>query len=546
MPLREMGREQIWMLPPTLDELLPLDHPARFVAEFVDALGRDGWSELGVEIGGDPLGAPAYHPRALLSVWLYGFMTGVRSCRKLEAACRDQISYLWLTGWQHPDHNTLWRFYKGHRQAMRKLFERTVRTAVTMKLVDLAVQAVDGTKVVANASLNRSYDAEGLRGLLDRVERAIGDLEAQNEAGEDTAAAHLPEELADKEVLRAQVRQAMTDLASQERHKRINLTDRDARLMKGRQGIVAGYNAQAMVSSTEPAGGATGMLVTAVDVVDEANDNAMLAPMMERAEETTGTKAQTTLADAGYFAGSHLEECASRGQQVVVSESRQRFLKDPYHKDQFTYDEQSDSFTCPQGQTLHFVRIQHANGVPLRLYRASGAVCQACPAFGVCTRAREIGRSLAVGPHDAVLRRHRAWMATSAAKEAYRLRKQLVEPVFGIIKEQQMARRFLLRGLVNVAPSGPCWPPLSTCAPCGGPGAPAPSSSYHTGQISIPLPDPNCAGNHPSPIHPHLQLSRQESFSKSHRLKPSAPTCYPLHHFWDRLCSVRVGPPVYT
>ena len=101
---------------------------------------------------------------------------------------------------------------------MRTLFERTVRTAVTMKLVDLAV---DGTKVVANASLNRSYDAEGLRGLLDRVERAIGDLEAQNEAGEDTAAAHLPEELADKEVLRAQVRQAMTDLASQERHKRI-------------------------------------------------------------------------------------------------------------------------------------------------------------------------------------------------------------------------------------------------------------------------------------------------------------------------------------
>ena len=76
MPLRDMGREQIWMLPPTLDELLPLDHPARFVAEFVDALDRDGWSELGVDIDGDALGAPAYHPRALLSVWLYGFMTG--------------------------------------------------------------------------------------------------------------------------------------------------------------------------------------------------------------------------------------------------------------------------------------------------------------------------------------------------------------------------------------------------------------------------------------------------------------------------------------
>ena len=97
--------------------------PARFVAEFVDGLDREGWAELGVEIEGDPLGAPAYHPRALLCVWLYGFMTGLRSCRKLEAACRDQIPYLWLTGWQHPDHNTLWRFYKAHRQAMREFVQ---------------------------------------------------------------------------------------------------------------------------------------------------------------------------------------------------------------------------------------------------------------------------------------------------------------------------------------------------------------------------------------------------------------------------------------
>ena len=546
MPLRDMGREQMWLLPPSLDELLPLDHPARFVAEFVDALDREGWSELGVEIDGEVLGAPAYHPRALLGVWLYGFMSGVRSCRKLEVACRDQIPYLWLTGWQHPDHNTLWGFYRGHRQVMRKLFERTVRTAVAMELVDLAVQAVDGTKVVANASVNRSYDAEGLSGLLGRLEKAIADLEAQNEAGEDAAVAHLPGELADKEVLRAQVKQAMDDLASQERHKRINLTDRDARLMKGRQGIVAGYNAQAMVSPTEPEGGATGMLVTAVDVVDQANDNAMLAPMLEQAEETTGTKSQMTLADAGYFAATHLAECARRGQEVVVSESRQRFLKDPYHKDRFTYHEQSDSFTCSQGQTLHFVRIQHTNGVPLRLYRASGAVCQACPAFGVCTRAREIGRSLAVGPHDSVLRRHRAWMSTSAVKEAYKLRKQLVEPVFGIIKEQQGARRFLLRGLVNVAAEWTVLAQLSTCVPCGGPGAPAPSSSYPTGRVSIPLTDPNCAGKHPSPIHRHLQLSRQESLSKSHWLNPTAPTSYPLNHFRDRLSTLRVGPPSYT
>ena len=119
----------------------------------------------------------------------------------------------------------------------------------------------------------------------------------------------------------------------------------------------------------------------------------------------------------------------------------------------------SDTFTCQQGQTLKFVRIQRTNGVPLRLYRASGAVCQACPTFGVCTSSSETGRSLAVGPHDTVLRRHRAWMSTCEAKQAYKLRKQLVEPVFGIIKEQQGARRFLLRGLANVAAE---WTMLAT------------------------------------------------------------------------------------
>ena len=298
--------------------------------------------------------------------------------------------------------------------------------------------------------MNRSYDAAGLRGLLERLELAIADLEAQNEAGEDSDATRLPQELANKKVLRERVRLAMAELASQKRHSRINLTDPEARVMKGRHGgIVAGYNAQAMVSATKTEEGTSGMLVTAVDVVGEVNDNALLTPMMEQAEDTTGTKSQMTLAAAGYFAASHLAEFDRRGQQVVVPESRQRFLKGPYHKDRFIYDGDSDTFRCPQGQTLEFLSIQHVNGVPLRLYRAAGAACQACPALRACTKAKEIGRSLSIGPHDQVLRRHRAWMSTAPAKEGHKLKKQLVEPVFGIIKEQQGARRFLLRGLSN-------------------------------------------------------------------------------------------------
>ena len=283
MPLRPLNREQSWLFPPTLDELLRDDHPARFIAEFVDGLERTQWTEMGVSFEGEALGAPAYHPRALLSVWFYGFMTGVRSSRKLEAACRDQVPYLWLTGWQHPDHNTLWRFYQAHRGAMRTLMKCSVGTAVEMGLVDLAVQAVDGTKVQGNASRNRTYDARGLQKLLDRAESAIAELEAQNESGNEPPPAKLPDQLRRARGLRDQVRAAMDRLANETAVVRVNLTDGDSELMKGRNGIVAGYNAQSVVSPVNPALG-SGMLITAADVVNNASDSAQLVPMLEMFE----------------------------------------------------------------------------------------------------------------------------------------------------------------------------------------------------------------------------------------------------------------------
>ncbi len=283
MPLRPVNRDQAWLLPPTLDDLLPEDHPARFVFAFVDGLDHNAWKEMEIDIQGDPLGAPAYDPQVLLSVWLYGFMTGIRSCRKLEAACRDQIPFLWLTGWQHPDHNTLWRFYQDHRSAMRSLLKHTVRTAVEVGLVDLAVQALDGTKVAANAAGDQTYDMVKLERLLAKTEEAIGDLEAQNEGGDDPPPPRLPAELPQAQVLRERIQQAMNRLAQEHHLSRVNLTDEDAQLMKGRQGILPGYNAQAMASPVAQSSG-NGMLITAADVVNSAADSGQLVPMLEQAE----------------------------------------------------------------------------------------------------------------------------------------------------------------------------------------------------------------------------------------------------------------------
>jgi transposase len=450
MPLRPLNRQQTWLLPPTLNELIPDDHPARFVAMIVDSLDAATWQKLSIELEGDPLGAPAYHPRALLSVWLYGFMTGIRSSRKLEAACRDQITYLWLTGWQHPDHNTLWRFYKEHRDEMRHLFKLSVKTAVKMDLIDLAVQAIDGTKIAANAAKERTYDAKGLTKLLERTEKIIKELEKENEAGNDPAPVHLPEKLRKTEQLRTEVKAAMEELAEEGRE-RINLTDGEANLMKSRQGFIAGYNLEAVVSPLKvDEAGKSGLFMTAEEAVEDPDDHNQLVPMIERAAENTGKTADLTLSDAGFHSGANLAECEKRKQVIVMPESQEQALKQPYHKDKFVYHAGTNSYECPFGQPLHFVRAKLVHKKMTRLYRGSGVVCRKCPAFGICTKNKHQGRELQVGEYEAEIRRHREWMATKKAKEAYKQRKEIVEPAFGITKEQMGIRRFLLRGLDNV------------------------------------------------------------------------------------------------
>jgi transposase len=460
MPLRSFSRDQAWLLPPTLNDFLPQDHPARFVAMFVDAAQEregEGWRELEGDLQGDPLGAPAYHPHALLSIWVYGFMTGVRSSRKLEAACRDQIPYLWLSGNQRPDHNTLWRFYQAHRQAMRALLKRTVRVAVGAGLVDLALQAVDGTKVGASAARDRTLDAPGLGRLLKRTEKAIAALEAENATGGDAPPPRLPEALVEQRVLRQQVKAALEQVREEEGPRRVSLTDPDARLLKtsGGGGFVTGYNAQAMVSPLT-LGQEQGMLITAVDVVADGDDHPQLQRMIALAAEHILHRVKdqggvTTLADAGYYSGANLQACAQGGQQVLMPAPQEgKRERNPYHKDHFVHNMATDTYRCPQGQTLAFGGAQrHQDGYTVRVYQAAGKVCLGCPAFGQCTQDRR-GRRLRVGDYEQVHQRHREMMQTEAAKARYRRRKELVEPVFGMIKEQQSGRRFLLRGLANV------------------------------------------------------------------------------------------------
>ena len=163
----------------------------------------------------------------------------------------------------------------------------------------------------------------------------------------------------------------------------------------------------------------------------------------------TGEKATITLADTGYHSGANLAACAERKQTVAIPESQENRAKRPYHND-FSYDANTDSYTCPLGQTLKFLETRCVVKKEVRVYSGLGAVCRLCSSFGVCTKNRYRGRELLIGPYDTLLRKHRNWMATPEAKIAYQRRKELSESTFGIIKEQMGLRRFLLRGLNNI------------------------------------------------------------------------------------------------
>ena len=514
MPWREWDREQVWLMPPSLDEVLADDHPARLVAAFVDSLTAAEWAELGVDLGGQALGAPAYHPRALLGIWLYGFMTGVRSARRLETAGREQLALQWLSGYQQPDHNTLWRFYQAHRNQLRGLLRHTVQIAARLGLVDWALQAVDGTKVAGSASSSRTYDARQLERLLERTERAIADLEAQNEAGDEPAAPRLPADLAEAQRLRAEVLAARQALAASER-RHVNLTDPDARLLRAAGGYLTGYNAQAMAVTVRYEAGAAGPLEDAVseghdgdagggehigdeesenrsgkgeDVGDEESENRSSKGEAEGGRSWRRGRGQDPQRRAvdhrrGRHPGPNRPGPAAaddRGRRAVrrprcgTDPGRRRLLlgrqpgrlrrardargdprsalsdRAPLPPQPLRLRPRRRLLPVSRGSVVELPTPQASAQASLRAgLRGRHADCLACPAFGRCTTSTQ-GRRIEVSLHADALTAHRHWMQTAAARDAFRRRKQLIEPVFGIIKEQQAGRRFLLRGLEAV------------------------------------------------------------------------------------------------
>src|SRR5476649_2568200 len=202
---------QQFLLPPALEEWVPADHPARFLREFVEQLDLGA---LGFATPACTDGRPPYAPSLLLKIWLYGYVQRIRSTRKLEAACREHLSLLWLTGLLQPDHNSLWRFWQANQTALREVFKQTVQVAVRSGCVGLVVQAVDGTKIAAACSNRTGWTKEQMEKLLAELDEVLASSEREivRDQGEDGPSYRLPAGLEERQALRDEIKAGLAQI----------------------------------------------------------------------------------------------------------------------------------------------------------------------------------------------------------------------------------------------------------------------------------------------------------------------------------------------
>jgi len=435
---RDCNLNQLLLLPASLQDWLPEGHWARFMAEVVETL--DLSAIYAKYEAGDGRGLAAYAPRMMVRLLIYGYCRGVASSRRIERATYEDVAFRYLAADQHPDHTTLADFRKEHLAELAQLFVQVLKLCQRAGLVKLGHVALDGTKVKANAWKHKAMTYErrekAEKELEEEVqarlaEAARADAEEDGKYGKGKREDELPEEWARRErqlekireaqaaleqeareqaeKQKAQVEERLKERAKQEAERgrkfagrppqapdpeqakpepkaQRNFTDPDSRIMK--DGATKEF---VQAYNAQAAVDSQAQVIVAATVSQEENDKKQLVPMLEQVKVLTGSRPQQATADSGYFSEANVTDAKLEGIDLLVVPDRQK----------------------------HGEEVPVATGPPLP--ESSG-----------------------------VAERMRSKIRTLEGRAVYKLRKAVVEPVFGQIKEERGFRRFLLRGLAKV------------------------------------------------------------------------------------------------
>jgi transposase len=429
--------DQGLLLPPSLHDWLPEGHLARFIADVIEEL------DLGLIFRSyekDGRGKAAYQPAMMVRLLLYGYCRGVVSSRKIERATHEDVAFRFLSADTHPDHDTIAAFRKRHLDGLAGLFVQVLRLCQKAGLVKLGHVAIDGTKIKANASKHQAMSYDRMNETEERLRQEVDELlrsaAAADEAedvpyGKGKRGDELPEELARRASRLKKIRAAKAELAREAQEKaerqraeaeakiaerreeeartgkkagghdpqvpdpeqakpepkaQRNFTDPDSRIM------VDGANKGSFIQAykAQAAVDSQAQVIVAAEVTQQANDSQQLAPMIEQVEANAGRKPDAVSADAGYWSEANVSDERVTGVDLHIATGRQK----------------------------HGEKAATANGPP-----PEGAT-----------------------PKQAMQHKLR----TEAGKSIYKMRKAIVEPVFGQTKERGGFRRFSFRGVGSV------------------------------------------------------------------------------------------------
>jgi transposase len=421
----------------SLEDTISQDNPIRFIDAFVNLIDLE---KLGFTLRVlKTEGRPSFDTKVFLKIYLYGYLNGIRSSRRLEKEFQRNLEMQWLLEAICPNYHSIADFRKDNPKALKQLFKLFVSFLKNADLISGQTIAIDGTKSRANNGKKSNFNQKKIdkhKEYIDAKSQEYLDQLEQNDSQENsTTITNIQQKIE-----RLKQNKIKYELLEQELQAsgepQVSTTDRDARalLVQG-QVVEVSYNIQAAVDDKHN-------LVVATHTINRNDKNALSAIALE-AKENLALETLTVLVDKGYHNGRELDTCKNHNITTIVAhpdqgKSNENGTQPEYLVSKFIYNKEQNTYTCPQGQTLTTTGSWHKktgrteeSGYQFQKYRTPA--CKSCPVKDQCTSrkgGREIDRSQYA---DAVEENHQRYQANP---QLYRKRQEINEHIFGTIKRK--------------------------------------------------------------------------------------------------------------
>ena len=420
-------REQSVLFPQCLDQIISADSDVRFIDLFAESIHIPDFkfvTKQSIE------GRPAYHPKDLLKLFIYGYLNGIRSSRVLEKQCHINIEVMWLMKQLAPDHNTISNFRRDNHKAIRKVFQHTVAIAKNFDLIGGKLIAGDSTKLRAQNSKKNNFNEKKIIQHIEYIDKKLDEYTAALDAADDDNKKIIQQEI-DKQNDRKDKYNKLSAQLMETGQTQISTSDPDSRQMITRNNITeVGYNIQ---STTD----AKCYIPIDYKVTNE-NDSKAMGPMLRRAKPILQTNDFTALYDKGYHTGSELKTAIEAGVNIMVAmQAVAAFAPDDaYNFDKFIYNPTNDTYTCPQQQTLvtngnWYQKAKQRYIYFVKHYKTNK--CLTCPALAKCTLNKK-GRLIERSEYQPYFEQNKKNIEANPL--VYKKRQSIIEHNYGILKRQ--------------------------------------------------------------------------------------------------------------